>query len=414
MKPASTFHDHSPKNFGYDCERPWTRMGHVEAMNSSGRAAKLEVIGRLAVGIAHEFNNQLSIINGYADLLLCADLPESLRGFAESIRDAGERSTCLVRPLLDEGRTATRPCAPTSLNEVVAETTSLLGRLLPGNIALTTRLEKNGPMVLADPDSVQGAIINLALNARDAMPNGGTLELATTSLQLDATFTKCRPPLPPGDYVLLTVTDNGAGIDEATRARVFEPFFTTKQEGCGTGLGLAIVEQFLRQCGGSVAVVSAEGWGTCFELYFPRLAGAPAEPENPAPRGRPGCASEAAGTPRPIILVVDDEAAVAELICRTLDNAGFSTLSAANGKEALLLLSADVDLVITDLVMPELEGLELLKHLRNDWPLLPVIAVSGAFDGVYLGPAARLGARVVLRKPFTPDVLVSAVRSALG
>jgi PAS domain S-box-containing protein len=376
------------------------------------QAQKMEAMGRLAGGIAHDFNNLLTAINGFGDLLL-AGMPSEdphYEGLRE-IRKAGERATALTRQLLAFGRKQVLNPKDLDLDAVVADIEKLLRRLIGDDVALETRLHQGLPPVLADRGQIEQVIMNLALNARDAMPGGGRLLLETGLAEFppDA-IGATGAPLPPGPAVLLTVTDTGRGMDDATRLRIFEPFFTTKAPGEGTGLGLATVYGIVAQTGGHIQVSSDPGLGTGFRVYLPL---APAAPRT----GRP-----AAAEPKPApagsetVLVAEDEDALRRLIERILSGKGYRVLSAPNGLEALRLSESHagpVHLLLTDVVMPKMGGRELAEALEKARPGLRLAFMSGYTDDTVLRHGILESKAEFLQKPFTPAGLLETVRRVL-
>ena len=492
-------------------------------------ARKMEALGLLAGGIAHDFNNLLTIINGYNHLLLTScELPEDARKFLGIARDAGKRAAALVRGLMALSRNAPAGHSIIDLNDSARELDSLVSRLLPPNIQFSMLLEPQLKTVLAEPGGVQQVLLNLVFNSRDAMPEGGKLEIHTANVLLDAESAAAHPYLPMGEYVMLAVSDTGAGMDEETRRRLFEPLYTTKPHGVGTGLGLSTVLHIVKQSQGFLSVQSEQGSGSTIRIYLPTCAGEKTpevvESEAAPPGGNEtiliaednlevrallrtaleelgysilesATAKEAAqlssgfpggihlliadlvlpdstgielaqqlqvwhpGLPvlhisgygegsafdsvqesggeflakpfslaafagrirgildrrkRRRILFVDDDPDVALFASRVLGDAGFEVLLGGNGNVALETAQAEhLDLVITDLVMPEREGLETIMRLRKSYPSLPIIAISGAFGGHFLKGAATLGARATLPKPFSGEELLTAVRVVL-
>ena len=360
---------------------------------------KMESIGRLAGGIAHDFNNLLTIINGYAAMTLSRmHVADPVRPAIEEIRKAGERAEGLVRQLLAFSRKQVLEPQTLSLNTVVGGMESMIRRLVGEDVHIVTRLAPSLPPLLADRQQIEQVIMNLVVNARDAMPRGGQLTLETSRRDLGGASPICRGPVRPGPYLELAVHDTGTGMNEEVRQRLFEPFFTTKEPGKGTGLGLAMVQGIVSQSGGHIGVESQLGRGSCFRIYLPIAEGTR---ESAAP-----------GAAR--ILVVDDEEGVRGFLRTVLEVAGYDVLEAADGKQALLVVqAAPVDLVITDLVMPEQEGIETVRALRRDYPSVGIIVISGAAGGPYLRVAETLGAHAALPKPVAPEVLLAEVGTVL-
>jgi two-component system cell cycle sensor histidine kinase/response regulator CckA len=490
------------------------------------QAQKLESVGRLAGGVAHDFNNLLTVINGYADLLLKQlTPPDPMHEMIGDIRKAGQRAADLTRQLLLLSRKQVTQASAVNLNDVITEVEKMLARVIGGNIRLESVLSPSLGCVLADPGQLHQVLMNLAVNARDAMPAGGTLLIETRNVDLDDSYVEQHAEVKPGRYVELKVSDAGIGMTQEVMSHLFEPFFTTKNPGEGTGLGLATVYGIVKQSGGSIRVYSEPGEGATFTIYLPRTdAGVKPqqEPETAPPSlcgtetilvvedqgelrkiaghvlrsygyrvleaANPGEAllhseryagpihllltdivmpgmtgpelasriqplrpamevvfmsgySERAitdrlklggayiqkpfslealaakvrkvlGSPRPagIILVVDDEPGIRKLLRNVLSGVSYLVLEAENGKEAVRKVEAsEVDLVITDLAMPEQEGIETIQALRRVRPQLKIIAMSGVFTGTLLRAAERLGAQASLAKPINPDELLDTV-----
>ncbi len=498
------------------------------------QSQKLESIGRLAGGVAHDFNNLLTVINGYSEMLL-ADVPEDspFRDSLHEIRAAGERASALTQQLLAFSRKQIVKPSVINLNLVAGDIRKMLRRLIPENIELATRLSPDLGNITADPGQLQQVIMNLAVNARDAMPAGGTLVIETANVEFDEAYASTHAETRPGPHVMLAVSDTGTGMSPEVKSRIFEPFFTTKPTGSGTGLGLATVYGMVKQAGGWIWVYSEPGRGSTFKVYFPRTdlpvsatsapvkratggtetilvvedqpevltfvvtalkplgytvysasdgsealafarqfkgkidlllsdvimpGGTGREMADKLRRDRPdlrvlfmsGYTADAiahhgvldAGidylqkpfTPdllatrirevltaprppeRPTILVVDDEEGILKLLHTLLSQAGYAVIDASNGEAALAKLNGPnrIDLVITDLVMPQKEGLELIRGLHASRPDLKVVAISGAFGGDFLEAAKMLGAQATLRKPIEKDLLLQTVRTVLA
>ncbi len=367
---------------------------------------RLEAIGRLAGGVAHDFNNMLTAIRGYGELLLGRLDPGSpAHQEATQILRAAEQASTLPRQLLAFSRK--QPLAPTlvDLNDLVGAAGNLLRRLLGESIELVADVASGPAPAFVDPGQIEQILLNLALNARDAMPEGGTLRIATGSVELDPE-TAAEHGAEAGPYVVVTVSDSGEGMDEETRAHAFEPFFTTKSHGEGTGLGLASVYGVVSQSGGFIRLDSTAGSGTTFALHFPAAAPAPNEAE-----GSPGEADVA-----PAVLLVEDEELVRELAARILEAAGYRVWAAASGAEALELharLPAPVDVVLTDLVMPGLDGRELGRRLRTAHPGMPLVFMSGYADEAAPVDSEWGADAAFLQKPFAARALIGAVEQAV-
>jgi nitrogen-specific signal transduction histidine kinase/CheY-like chemotaxis protein len=373
-------------------------------------AQKMEAIGRLAGGIAHDFNNLLTVINGYADVAMTqSNLDEEGTELLREIRRAGDRAAGLTRQLLAFSRRQLLEPRIVDLNELLQDLRRLLRRLIGEHIELDFVPEKALWPVKVDPRQFEQAIINLAVNARDAMPGGGRLTIETSNVELDPTTLDPGAGLPRGPYVRISVRDNGHGMDPVTRARAFEPFFTTKPVGQGTGLGLAMVYGFVKQSGGHVGLESAPGRETVFDLYLPRTTEAP--PARVAEARQPTEQARASAT----ILVVEDGSAVRRLCRMTLESRGYTVLEAGDGQEALERAQAyagAIDLLLTDLVMPRLGGADLVEQLQRQRPELRVLLMSGYTDEPEL-PARAAVPIGFIAKPFSPAALLAKVAEVL-
>jgi two-component system cell cycle sensor histidine kinase/response regulator CckA len=369
------------------------------------QAHKMEAVGRLAGGVAHDFNNLLCAINGYASVLL-RDLPSdhAMRADLEQIQQAGERATALTRQLLAFGRKQMLQPVVLDLNAVVVRIEQLLRRVIGEDVRLTTQLDPQLPRIKADPTQVEQVLLNLAVNARDAMPEGGTLTIRTGLTVMNGE----RPELRPGKHALLAVSDTGCGMDAETRARVFEPFFTTKEVGQGTGLGLATVYGIVRQSGGTIDVESEPGRGTLFTIYLPCAddSPAPAAPPLPAVTARGG----------EVVLLVEDQPEVRQVARRMLQLQGYQVLEARDGPEALEVQTRHVgpiDILITDVIMPGMSGRHLAEQLTALRPGLPVLFLSGHTGDAVLSRGVREESVAFLAKPFSADDLARKVREVL-
>jgi signal transduction histidine kinase len=372
------------------------------------QAQKMEVVGRLAGGVAHDFNNFLTIIVGYADLLRCSLEPDSpLQEFVTEIKDSAERATALTRQLLAFSRRQQLAPVMLDLNSLIRDMEKMLRRLLGEPITLKCHLGAALPQVRMDPGQVEQILLNLAANARDAMPEGGTFTVATAPYEVTAASEMTGPQLPLGSYALLTVSDTGCGMSDEVRAHLFEPFYTTKEIGKGTGLGLATVYGIVGQSDGLIQVVSAPGQGTQFEIYLPVATEANAvhEPEEPGDSTLRGAAT---------VLLVEDEVSVRHFARRILEGKGFKVLEAGNGQEALTLSKRyrdPIHVLVTDVFMPFLGGIELNHRLAKLRPGIKTLFISGYVDrpfGAPGGPDLNF-----LPKPFTPRALVQSVEALL-
>lgn len=371
---------------------------------------KMEAIGQLAAGVAHDFNNLLTVINGNSELLF-ADLPtiDRRRELVGEIHQAGTQAGNLTRQLLTFSRQQVVEPRVLDVNEVVVETERLLDRLLGANVALATSLGPNLAKTLADPGQMEQVLVNLAVNARDAMPGGGRLTIETATVDLDMSYCRMFAGLSPGKYVLLAVSDTGEGMDEATQARVFEPFFTTKPLGKGTGLGLATVHGIVHQARGHVAVYSEPGVGTTFKVYLPAVEAEVAPPTNGAVPDE-----LARGTER--VLLVEDDDAVRGLASRILRRCGYQVTEAPGGEEALRLFAGGTesfDLLLTDVVMARLGGRALAERVTALRPETRVLFFSGYTDDAIIRHGVLEAQFAFLQKPFTAAMLAQKVRSVL-
>src|SRR6266568_2112843 len=374
------------------------------------QAQKMEAVGRLAGGVAHDFNNILTAITGYADLLL-EDLgaADARREDVAEIRKAADRAAGLTRQLLAFSRQQVMQAKVIDLNSLVSETENMLGRLLGEDVELATRLASDLAPVRADPGQIEQVIMNLAVNARDAMPQGGKLTIETANVDLDASYAHEHFPVRPGPYVMLAVGDTGTGMDDATQAHLFEPFFTTKEKGKGTGLGLATVYGIVKQSGGFIWVYSERGVGTTFKMYLPRVDAA-AEPAS----GRPAPAPVARGSET--VLVAEDEAPVRAVARHALERYGYHVLEAASAEAALDVAqrySGPIHVLLTDVIMPGMSGRDLAARLATLRPETRVIYMSGYTDDAITRHGVLEPGFVFVQKPFTPDALARTVRDVL-
>jgi two-component system, cell cycle sensor histidine kinase and response regulator CckA len=373
------------------------------------QAQKMEAMGRLAGGVAHDFNNLLTVINGYAELILEQGPPGGVvRDLAEEIARAGDRAAALVNQLLAFSRQRGHAPAVLDLNAVVGGIITLLARLIGVDVRLQTRLSPDTGPVRADPGQVEQVLMNLAVNARDAMPTGGTLTLETGNAELGAAELRAYPGQRPGRYSVLTVRDTGVGMDEATLARAFEPFFTTKGEK-GTGLGLATAYGIVHRSGGHIEVASEPGRGTTFRIYLPQVEGRAAAARSAAPPGELPHGRET-------VLLAEDEEAVRALARHVLRECGYTVLEAADGEEALRVAGAHpgpIHLLATDVVMPRLGGRELAERLLPQRPGTRLLYLSGYAHDPLLYQGGGAGAVAFLQKPFMPRDLAYKVRELL-
>jgi PAS domain S-box-containing protein len=371
---------------------------------------RMEAVGRLAGGVAHDFNNMLTVISGYGELAWdTAPANSRVRDHLEQIRKAGEKAAELTRQLLAFGRKQVLQPQVLNLNEVVASHSKMLGRVLGEDIDLVTLLDPALGAVKADPGQLGQVLMNLVVNARDAMPQGGKLTIETHNANLDEEYAENHVGVKPGSYAMLMVSDTGAGMDAATRSRIFEPFFTTKALGRGTGLGLSIVYGIIKQSGGNIWVYSEPGKGTTFKIYLPRTEEQREATDAGTTPKRPPTGSEA-------ILVVEDDAEVRRLTCTLLQRAGYRILEAKDVHHAIDLVQQYKDaisLVLSDLVMPELSGLALAEQLRNIRPGIKILFTSGYSDQVIVRHGHLEEGMPFIQKPFTAGALLQKVREIL-
>jgi signal transduction histidine kinase len=398
------------------------RRRNVEALRRTEeqlrQSQKLEAIGGLAAGIAHDFNNMLSVIIAHADLMRLdvkddGPMTESL----DEIRSAAGRAAEMTRQLLAFSRQQVLQPRVVPLIEAVRGIEKMLRRLIGEDIDLaildTSRDTSDGGRVLVDPGQLGQVILNLAVNARDAMPDGGSLTIETMNVDLDEDHAAAHLGTKPGPHVLLAVSDTGTGMDAATQARIFEPFFTTKEVGKGTGLGLATALGIIQQSGGTMWVYSEVGHGTTFKIYLPRVS-SPAEPGHAEAESRP--LDEAASRGTESVLLVEDDAAVRAVIRTVLVRQGYRVSDVANGEEALAWIAQNpggVDLLLVDVVMPRMGGRELAERVRAEHPSLPLIFMSGYTGGALVRLGVLEPGLTFLQKPISPSALIRAVREVL-
>ena len=376
----------------------------------SRQASRMEAVGQLAGGIAHDFNNLLTAILGYAELLSERPLGEAALADVAEISRAAERAASLTKQLLAFSRQQVQRIAVFVLNDVVSGTESMLARLLGEDIRICKDLAPDLGRVRADPGQIEQVLVNLVVNARDAMPKGGTLRLETRDVDLDEAYVAAHPAGTPGPYVMLAVSDDGCGMDPATLARIFEPFFTTKPPGKGTGLGLATVYGIVKQSGGFVWVYSDPGHGSTFRIYLPRV-------------DEPASARRDSGMPRralrrgtETVLLVEDDDAVRRFVRGVLERNGYAVLEAASGPEAVSVArtnAAAIQLVLSDVVMPEMSVAVLKRRLDALGVTAPVLYMSGHSTDAVVMRGVKAGGVAFLQKPFTPGDLLAKVRRVL-
>ena len=386
-----------------------TERKHLE--EQFRQAQKMEAIGQLAGGVGHDFNNLLTVIKGNSELLLARlDPAQPLHKSAEQIKKSADQAAVLIRQLLAFSRMQVLQPRVLDLNSIVAETGKMLPRLLREDIEVVLLLGTSLARVKADQNQIEQIILNLAVNARDAMPKGGKLTIETTNFDLDENYGRLHPGVKPGRYVILAVTDTGTGIDAETQAHIFEPFFTTKEPGKGTGLGLATVYGIVKQSGGWIWVYSEVGQGTVFKIYLPKVeevvqADKPSGFRTPPPRGTE------------TILLVEDQDGIRDLARPFLEDMGYKVLEASDGKAALQIAQqhqGEIDLLLTDIVMPIMGGYELAQRMAILRPEVKVLYVSG-YAEYASAPAGNLDHDAFrLQKPFSMDALARRVRETLN
>jgi signal transduction histidine kinase len=372
------------------------------------QSQKMEAIGRLAGAVAHDFNNMLTAILGYSQLLLLRLEPNSpWRKEVTEIEKAGRSAAALTSQLLAFGRKQGFRPQRVNLNTVVSTIENMLSRLIGDDVELKVTLDPALEAIKADPNQLEQVLMNLAVNSRDAMPQGGVLRIETSNTYIDAHYALHHRNVLPGPYVLLTVSDTGIGMDHETQLRIFEPFFTTKEEGKGTGLGLATVYGIVKQCEGLIEVQSQPGAGATFRIYFPRIHETPSLSEGEA-------VYSAAGGHETVLLAEDNDA-VRSLARQLLEMNGYRVLEARNPAEALILCRSYegvISAIITDVSMPQMHGPELVRQVLLSRPDLSVVYMSGNSDTKLL-PTVNDEPQFVVTKPFTPETLTQTLRSAL-
>jgi len=374
------------------------------------QSQRMEAVGRLAGGVAHDFNNLLTAILGYGSLLASRFAPDaSGREEVDEILRASERAATLTQQLLAFSRKQVLEPVVLDVNDLVRNLEKMLRRLIGEDLELATGLDPSAGKVRADPGQLEQVIMNLVVNARDAMPHGGRLTIETANTDLDEAYAQRHASVRPGRYVMVAVSDTGTGMNAETQARIFEPFFTTKEKGKGTGLGLSTVYGIVKQSEGNIWVYSEPGKGTTFKIYLPRV-------EESAPAAPPRSSDSVLTAGTETILIVEDEPAIRGLSRQVLERHGYRVLEAGDGESALELVRTHpepIHLLLTDLVMPDMGGTELASRLEDGHPTIRVLFMSGyTDDGVVrnglLGPG-----RAFLQKPFTPAILLRKIRDIL-
>src|SRR5947208_1546988 len=371
---------------------------------------KMEAIGRLAGGLAHDFNNLLAVIIGYSDLLLESLGSSDLnRGKVERIKQAANSAASLTRQLLTFSRQQIIQPVVLDINQTVGRTEKMLRRLIKENIEFTVVLDHNLDRVKADPGQIEQIVLNLVVNARDAMPNGGKLRIQTGNVLLEKDSAQAGAHVPSGRFVLLEVTDTGTGMDEQTQTHIFEPFFTTKAVGEGTGLGLATVYAIVKQSTGHIEVQSTLGQGSSFKVYLPAAAQAAADHESGKGTAKAAFSGET-------VLVVEDARPLRDLICEALSTSGCTVLSARDGQEALGIVSqrkSAIDLLLTDVVMPGMNGPALAKQVRALCPQTKILYMTG-YSGEFIRADMLIAGVSLIQKPFTPADLGRKISKMLA
>jgi CheY-like chemotaxis protein len=371
----------------------------------------MEAVGRLAGGIAHDFNNLLTIISGYTELAMTRPhLPGEARSDIERIENAAGRAAGLVRQLLAFSRKQVLQPKILDLNQIVLNLDTLLRRLMDERIEMVTHVSENLGRVKADPAQIEQVIMNLVVNARDAMPDGGRLVLETSNVELDSDYAVDHVSVKPGRYVMLAVSDNGVGMDQQTVAHIFEPFFTTKESGRGTGLGLSTVYGIVKQSGGYIWVYSEPAKGSTFKVYLPRV-------EETAEETPAGPATLRAQRGTETVLLVEDEEALRELIQTVLTEQGYDVLPSLDPQHAEQIadrFDGEIHLLLTDVVMPGMSGRELAGRVSARRPEIRVLYMSGYTDNVISSGGMLERGLAFLQKPFSPATLVRKLREVLN
>ena len=374
------------------------------------QAQKMESIGRLAGGVAHDFNNVLSVIIGYSELLLNQIPPDDpVYGKIKAIYDAGSKASALTRQLLAFSRKQLLERKVISLNTIIKDFLKIFAKIVGEDIVFTTYLSPESCTVEADPGQIEQILMNLIVNAKDAMPNGGEIIIETAVVQLDASYIEKHMEVKPGQYVLLSISDTGEGMDEDVKSKIFDPFFTTKEQGKGTGLGLATVYGIVKQHGGYIYVYSEKNKGTTFKIYLPAC-------HKSAEEAKRKHFTEALSQGNHTILIVDDNPSIRELIVETLKPLGYHCLQAASGKEAIEIFhkyKGEVHLLLTDVVMPYMNGRELAETIKKEKPDIKVIFMSGYTENIIAHHGMLEPGINYISKPITPAALSQKIRSVL-
>jgi signal transduction histidine kinase/ActR/RegA family two-component response regulator len=391
------------------------RTEAIEALRSTEeqlqQAQKLEAVGRLAGGIAHDFNNLLTVIMGYSALLMTSKMDNVMYERIEEINKAGHRASSLTRQLLAFSRKQVLKPEVLDIGSLVESTGKMLRRLIGEDIEIITSLEPDVAKINADPGQIEQVLINLVVNARDAMKDGGKITIETANVELDAAYSDMHISVTPGYYVMLAVSDTGIGMDAETRKHIFEPFFTTKELGKGTGLGLSMVYGIVKQSGGNIWVYSELGKGTTFKIYLPQVQ---AKSNQTVTADKRSGISGATATET--ILLVEDEEMVRKLTSDILRENGYEVLAASNGEEAIQICNehrGDIDLMLTDVVMPAMNGKRLSEIVGPIQKNMRVVYMSGYTDDAIVHHGVLDPGTNFIEKPFTAEILVSTIREVL-
>jgi two-component system, cell cycle sensor histidine kinase and response regulator CckA len=392
-------------------ERKHAEIEMVTLQEQLRQSQKMEAIGQLAGGVAHDFNNLLTVIHGYSELILTSlDENSRLRQDVQEIIHASERASSLTRQLLAFSRKQVLQPKVLDLNAHVFDMDKMLRRMIGENIELMTLLAKDLGRIKADPGQIEQVILNLAVNARDAMLNGGKLTIETANIELDENYARSHIGVTPGHYVMLSVSDTGVGIAREVKERIFEPFFTTKEKGKGTGLGLSTVFGIIQQSGGNIWVYSEPGLGTTFKIYLPRI-------EEDTESLKPSAVSTKSLQGSETILLVEDEEIVRKLACTILQKNGYKVLEAPNGEEALRIVQGQngnpIHLLVTDVVMPGMSGRQLADLLERLRPEMKILYISGYTDNAIVHHGVLEKGIDYIQKPFTIEGLARKVREVL-
>jgi two-component system, cell cycle sensor histidine kinase and response regulator CckA len=392
-------------------DRKRAEAEHAKLEEQLRISQKMEAVGRLAGGIAHDFNNLMTVVLGYSEIVLNkAKENAAIVGDVEQIHKAGVRATNLTRQLLAFSRKQVLKPEVINLNDLMGEIEKMLQRLLGEDIDILLKGHPNLGHVMADKGQLEQVLMNLAINARDAMPTGGNLTLETANVDLDEEYAASHDGVVPGPHVMVAVTDSGCGMNEEVRSRLFEPFFTTKGPGKGTGLGLATVFGIVKQSGGNIRVYSEPGKGTTFRIYLPRV-------EKRADKDRPSSEICKPSKGDEAILLVEDEASVRGVILSMLEGTGYSILSACNGDEALKICKerkGRIDLLLSDVVMPGISGREMATQLAKVHPETKVLFMSGYTDDAIQHHGVLEPGTAFIEKPFSQVKLTRKIREVLS